>query len=280
MRNLPAIALAALLASAPPLVAKPFQIVADSGRLVPAYADIASLVLASPVVLVATIRNAQKLSAQDAAGIPPGVQRYYITADVSALLRGDSALPVRVNYVLDVPVSPNQRPPRLGRMRVMLFARSVPGQLGQLQLVAQDGQRAWTPELEPLARRIVAEVLAPDAPPAVTGVANAFYVPASLPGEGQTQIFLSTEQGQPVSLLIDHRNGQPPRWSVSFSDLVDQASPPPARDTLAWYRLACALPPMLPPESIAGDDAAAARIAGTDYALVLGDLGPCTGKRD
>ncbi|MGJ3629468.1 hypothetical protein AB5I41_26240 [Sphingomonas sp. MMS24-JH45] len=48
-----------------------------------------------------------------------------------------------------------------------------------------------------MARRIATEATAADAPPVVTGVRSAFHVPGSLPGEGETQIFLSTREGRP-----------------------------------------------------------------------------------
>src|SRR3546814_1145016 len=40
--------------------------------------------------------------------------------------------------------------------------------------------------------------VAADAPPVITGVGCAFHVPGSLPGEGETQIFLATADGSPV----------------------------------------------------------------------------------
>lgn len=280
LRNLSAVAIIACLTAMPsPVSAMPLQIVDDSGRVVPAYADIAGLTLQSPLVIRGMIRSASKITGADAAGVPAGVQRYYVTLDVQSLLRGDSAVPAQIGYVLDVPLVQGQRPPRLRKQSVLLFARAVADRPGLVQLVAMDGQRDWTPDLEALTRRIVADVLAPDAPPAITGVGNAFYVPGTLPGEGQAQIFLSTESGQPVSLIVDHQPGMAPQWRVSFTDLVDQASPPPRRDSFAWFRLACGLPPALPQASIAADDDAGAAILRRDYAMIVRDLGPCTGKR-
>jgi hypothetical protein len=72
------------------------------------------------------------------------------------------------------------------------------------------------------------------------------------------------------------RPGERPRWSVALSEIVDEAATPPARETLLWYRLACALPATLPAQSLAEgtseQDAAAIR---ADYRLVLDSLGPC-----
>ena len=280
LRNLPAIALMGVVLACPAAsVARPMQIVDDSGGVMPAYADVAGLTLMAPLVISGSIRSASKITGADAAGVPAGVQRYYVTLDVQSLLRGDSAVPAQIGYVLDIPLIAGQRPPKLRKQRVILFARPVANRPELVQLVDTDAQRNWSAELEQLTRQIVADVLKPSAPPAITGVGNAFYVPGTLPGEGQSQIFLTTDAGQPVSLIVEHQPGAAPRWSVSFSDLVDQAAPPPPRDSFAWFRLACGLPGSLPDTSIAADDSTAAAILRNDYARIVRDLGPCTGKR-
>ena len=196
---------------------------------------------------------------------------------MSALIRGTGALPPRIGYLLDVPVDTRGKLPKLVKARVLLFARKAAGALGQLQLVRPDAQRNWTPALDELTRRIVTEIVAADAPPAITGIGNAFHVPGALPGEGETQIFLTTKDNRPVSLSILRRPGEQRRWSVALSEVVDEGAKPPARDTLLWYRLACFLPPALPasgPASgLAGDaDAATAR---DDYRFVVESLGSC-----
>ncbi len=102
-----------------------------------------------------------------------------------------------------------------------------------------------------LTRRIIQETISPDAPPEVTGIGNAFHVTGDLPGSGETQIFLTTADNRPVSIGIQRTPGEQPRWSVALSELVGEGAVPPARDTLLWYRLACALPPALPDSSVA-----------------------------
>ncbi|KAA5569740.1 hypothetical protein F3G50_31575, partial [Pseudomonas aeruginosa] len=79
-------------------------------------------------------------------------------------------------------------------------------------------------------RQIARDLVAPDAPPVITGVGNAFHVPGALPGEGETQVFLTTANGAPVSLSILRRPGEQPRWAVALSEIVDEAAAPPARD--------------------------------------------------
>ena len=220
------------------------------------------------------MRSEVRLKPAEAPDVPAGAARLYLEADVLALIRGTGAVPPRIGYTVDVRLDARGRAPHYKKARVLLFARGVAGNGGQVQLVRPDAQRGWTPGAAALTRRIVKEVLAPDAPPAITGIGNAFHTSGALPGEGETQVFLTTPGGRPISLGIERKAGAAPRWSVALSEVVDQAAPPPARDTFLWYRLACALPPTLPDaaNTSGDDDAAKAR---EDYLFVLHELGPC-----
>ncbi|WP_333928442.1 hypothetical protein [Sphingomonas sp. LR55] len=166
------------------------------------------------------------------------------------------------------------RVPKFKKARVLIFARPVAGAVNQVQLVAPDAQLDWTPASDARARRIAKDALASDAPPVITGVGNAFHVAGALPGEGETQIFLTTADQRPVSLSILRRPGEQPRWAVALSEIVDESAAP-APETLLWYRMACALPPTLPERSTTSLEAADATIAREDYAFVLAALGPC-----
>jgi len=239
------------------------------------YADTADLVLASPLIADATVRSAARIKGADAATLPPAVARFYVEADVGALIRGAGGVPPRLGYVVDVPLDASGRAPKLKKMRVLLFARQVAGSPDQVQLVARDAQLTWTPELDARARAIAAAALAADAPPRITGIGNAFHVPGALPGEGETQVFLTTADNQPVSLSILRRPGESPRWAVALSEIVDEAAAPPAPATLLWYRLACSLPRALPERSTASLSPADAEQARTDYGVVIEALGPC-----
>ena len=239
------------------------------------YADLVDLVLASPIVADVTIRSTTRIKGAEAVGLPPGMLRLYVEADVMALIRGPAGMPARIGYLLDVAPDAGGRPPNFKKARVMLFARPVAGATDSLQLSGPDAQRAWSPDLDGRVRTIVRAAIAPDAPPVVTGIGNAFHVPGALPGEGETQIFLTTADNRPVSLSILRRPGERPRWAVALSEIVDEAAAPPAPETLLWYRLACALPPALPDHStttLASADAEAAR---SDYRFVIEALGPC-----
>jgi hypothetical protein len=266
-----ALSLTAPAQSAP----EPTQNRASPAPVLPSYATVAGHVIASPLIVDARIRSAVKIKGAEAANVAPGRARFYIEADVTALIRGASAVPPRIGYVADLPLDARGRDPKLKKQRVLLFARPVAGRADQVQLSGLDAQRSFTPELDALVRGIVRETLATAAPPAITGVGNAFHVPGSLPGEGETQVFLQTANGAPVSLQILRRPGEQPRWSVSLGDIVDESAGPPQPNTLLWYRLACGLPRELPADSIESGDPANAVRAREDYATVLAALGPC-----
>lgn len=241
----------------------------------PPYAEYAALILSGPVVADVTIRDAARLDPRQTAGVPAGFARFYLTGDVGALIRSGDPIPARISWLADVPLDARGKPPKLSKTRVLLFARPVSGRPGELQLVTRDAQRTWTPGADARTRGIVREVLAADAPPTITGVGKAFHVAGSLPGEGETQVFLATADGRPVSLSVLSRPGMAKAWSVALGEIVDEAATAPPRDTLLWYRLACALPPRLPDTSVAGAELADADAARADYRFVIESLGGC-----
>lgn len=242
------------------------------------YADIADLFLASPIV--ANVRIADAIPVRDATNTPtrPGTIRYYLVGDVVSLIRGTGGLPPRISWIADVPVDARGRPPRLKKAQFMLSALPVAGRAAELRLAAPDAMVAWSAAFETRVRAIVASGLAAAAPPRITGITSAFHSPGNLPGEGETQIFLSTAS-QPVSINVLRRPGQATTWAVSLGEIVDEAARAPVRDTLGWYRLACHLPPAMPAAAVADlseDDASAAR---GDYVFVIEAMGPCTRTR-
>ncbi|MDF7775691.1 hypothetical protein P1X14_10575 [Sphingomonas sp. AOB5] len=232
-------------------------------------------VIAAPLIIDARIRSASRVKDAQATGLAPGRARFYVEADVLTLIRGKSAVPARISYLADVPLDSRGRVPKLKKQRVLLFARPISAAPDQVQLTGADGQRLWLAELDSQIRGITREVLATDAPAAISSVGNAFHVQGSLPGEGETQIFLLTSTGSQISLQILRRPGQRPSWSVSTGDFIDESAGAPPKNTLLWYRLACGLPAQLPASAIESEDPADARIAAEDYALVRRELGPC-----
>ena len=200
--------------------------------------------------------------------------RVLIKARTRALLLGET-IGESVSYLADVPLDAKGKLPRLKKTMALVFARVALARPGELQLVSTAGQVGWSQPLEDRVRAILTELVAPGAPPRVSRVREVAYVPGNLIGEGETQIFLNTEGGDPVSLTVLHRPGAPPAWGVAFGEIVDQAARPPLRDTLAWYRLACFLPAGLSTATDLSGDREAQRLAAQDYRYVRGQLGAC-----
>jgi hypothetical protein len=122
---------------------------------------------------------------------------------------------------------------------------------------------------------VLTQLLAPGAPGKVTGVRELMYVPGTLAGEGETQIFLTTADSSAASLTVRHRPGEAPQWGASFSELVAEVGHPPAPETLEWYRLACFLPASAPSAANMSEGEDARRMAEADYRLVIAGLGEC-----
>jgi len=275
-RTLAAIFSCAIALSAPLSAgAKPQQTQAQSAAVLPSYATLAKQVTSAPLIIDARIRKADRLKPEESPGLAAGMARFLVEADVSALIRGTQAMTSRITYTADVPLNGKGKAPKLAKQRVLLFARPVPSRPGMVQLTGLQSQMNWLPELDAQIRAITKDALAANAPPAITGVGNAFHVPGSLPGEGETQVFLQTASGLPVSLQILRRPGETTRWSVSLGDIVDDSAGAPTANTFLWYRLACGLPRTLPAEAVESDDAQNATKAREDYAFVLRSLGPC-----
>jgi hypothetical protein len=212
--------------------------------------------------------------------VPPGVTRYFIEADIVALIRAPRDLPGRVRYLADLPAPAQGRPQRLrSKSEHLILAAPVTGRPQELRLTAPDAQLPWSQAEEDRLRALLSEATKTDAPPAVTGIGRAFHGPGNLPGESETQLFLLTADGRPISINVLRRPGQQPRWAVALGEIVDEAAEPPRPGSLLWYRLACSLPAQLPQSSLAGEDPESAAAARADYALVIDGLGRCVRSR-
>jgi hypothetical protein len=250
------------------------------------YADLADLATAAPMTVHARIHKATALKAEQAPGLGAGRARLYVEADVIGLIRGSGPLAARINYLVDLPLAANGKAPKLKKKQpVLIFARPVAGpavgtnSTSTVRLVAPDAQLDWDPATEARLRAILTEMVRPGAPAAITGIASGFHVPGTLPGEGETQLFLDTRTGDPVSLTILTAADGSRRWAAAFGEIVDGSAAVPPRDTLAWYRLACGLPRALPLDKLGGTAAADRQKAAADYRVVLGALGECTRTR-
>jgi hypothetical protein len=245
----------------------------------PTYADLADLTDGAPLVIKAQVRKLALVDPLRARGVRAGWARFYVEAKTEALIAGNVPIGEALRYLVDLPLDAKGKPPKFKKQSVVLFARTVPGRPGELQLVATDAQVMWTPALDLQLRGLLAELLVPGAPHKVTGVREAIHVTGNLAGEGETQLFLSTANNEPAAITVQRRPGQMPRWSVSFSEVVGEMAATPRRDSLAWYRLACFLPPLLPAGANVSDDPADRAAAGSDYRFVLTELGPCLRTR-
>jgi hypothetical protein len=244
-----------------------------------AYADIADLVVISPLIIDASIRSARKIAPEQAVGVPETMQRMLVEADVTALIRGQGGITPRVRFLLDVPKDVKGKTPKLKKQRLFLLGSTVAGRPGEIRLSRPNALIQWSAANEALVRAITQEAVQIDAPPAITGIASGFYSPGTVIGEGETQIFLKTTNDQPMSLSVLSRPGQDKRWAISTAEVIDESATAPARFTLLWYRLACGLPRVLRSELVEGADSDNAARAQADYKFVLDSLGPCGRKR-
>ena len=244
-----------------------------------AYSDIADLVVIAPIIVDAKVKKTIKISPEQSIGVPQNQQRLLIEADVIALIRGQNGLAAKVKFVIDVPKDARGKVPKLNKQRIFIMADAVKGRPEQLQLVRPDALVKFSVENDAMVRAIAKEAVLLDAPGRITGIASAFHSAGTVIGEGETQIFLNTENRQPVSISVVSRPGAPKQWSVSTSELIEETTSTPRRFTLLWYRLACGLPKALPADLVqSGEGENAARAQG-DYKFVADALGPCGRKR-
>ena len=243
----------------------------------PSYAALVTLADSAPLIAKVLVRKQAEVEAARAGSLAPGHGLLYLEGDVLGAVAG--AVPRgKVAWLADVKLDSRGHPPQLKKTVLLAFARAGGGSVdgvAQLQLVAANAELAWSVAREDRLRAIRAELAAPNAPPHVTGVREMSYVPGELAGAGETQIFLSTENGRPAAITVEHRAGEAVRWSVSFSEVVDPSGLPPAKETLAWYRLACALPAHAPAGANISDTEQARVQAESDYEVVMAELGPC-----
>jgi len=243
------------------------------------YADLVDLAQAAELVLKVQVNDQRRVEPERAPGLLPGQARLYLQARTQALVAGAGPAAERYAFLTDVPVDLRGRPPQLKRGLFLLFARRVAGRPGELQLVGPGAMQPVDPAFEARLRLVLTQVVQGARPPVITGVREAISVPGNLAGESETQIFLATNSGQPVSLTVVRRPGMAPTWGVSWSEIVDQSARPPAPQTVAWYRLACALPARLPVDAFLQQDQASRRRAETDYAFIVEQLGDCPRAR-
>jgi hypothetical protein len=251
--------LLALALSAAPVAAAPAS-----------FADLADLATTAPVIVRADIEKAEKLKPDEAGAAPAGLQRQLMTARVTAALKAPSIVPQQLQYIWDGPTDARGKPVSVKGQPMLLFLRPAAGRPDQLQLVGARAQLPLTAEAESDTRALLTEVARGDVP-VVTGIGSAFRVPGAVPGEAESQFFLTTANGKPISLALLTRPGQAQSLVVATGDVIDDAARPVPPRSLLWYRLACFLPATLPPAAASSDfDTVAA-----DYADALKLIGRC-----
>ncbi|MCG2841333.1 hypothetical protein L6Q21_10105 [Sandaracinobacter sp. RS1-74] len=237
------------------------------------WTDYADLALASPVVLVGAVDRVDRLSKKDAPDVPPGQVRALVQAKLQTALKAPSLLPEGAAWLWQGAAGAKGRPPFAREDRLLVFARPMAGgarpEVQALQLVSNAGQQPWTVEAEAQVRAILKEAQQPGALGLmVTGVADGFHTQGDVPGTSESQFFLRTEGGRPLTLVVRRSPGREPEVRASAGDLVERAVPIQPR-TLLWRALACGLPAELPP-ALAGQEG----LAG-DYRLAREAIGAC-----
>lgn len=255
--------------------AQPSAAASTSGNSALSYADIADLTLSAQLVAGVAISKASRLKGDLAPGLQPDKARFLIEAQTGMLLRGNQGLPGTITYIADVPLDARGKAPKLKKARFILFADRVAGRPQEVRLTSPYSQVDWTQNAESLVRGILTEANSAGAPPMITGIGNAFHVPGAIPGESESQIFLSTPDDRPISLSILRRPGEQPQWAVALGEMVDDSAKAPPRNSLLWYRLTCFLPPIMPDKSVASLGASDAQAVRADYAFVTSQLAPC-----
>jgi hypothetical protein len=242
------------------------------------YSDIADLVVIAPLIVDAKIRSVKKIPAAQAVGVPENIQRVLIEADVQALIRGGGGITPRVRFLFDLTKDSRGKLPSLNKQRMFLMANytNLPG---NIKLARPDGLIQWSIGNDSLLRLITKEAVQIDAPSQVTGVGSAFHSPGTLLGEGETQIFLKTANNPPMAITVISKERAGKSWSVSTSELIDETSSAPKRNSLLWYRLACGLPTRIPDSAFETDAADSRTAIQADYVFVLKSLGPCGRQR-
>ncbi len=243
------------------------------------YADVADLVTIAPMIVDAKVRKITKVPPEQAAGVPENLQRAVIDADVIALIRGTSGVAAQIRFLFDIPKDSRGKMLNLKKQRFFFLGSAVADRPGQLRLARPDAVISYSPENDALLRAITKEAVLLDAPQKITGITSAFHSAGTVIGEGETQIFLRTQFGQPFSLTVSSRQGQPKKWSVSTSELIEENASTPKKFSLLWYRLACGLPRLLPSELVQSGEGEGAARAQADYSYVVNAVGPCGRKR-
>ncbi|MEL1251700.1 hypothetical protein [Aurantiacibacter gilvus] len=241
----------------------------------PTYADLVTMAMQADTVAIVQVEEQIPFPPERAPGVGPGDVRLYIEALTQALLKAPTSIGETVVFVVDQRRLADGDPPDLEERRFLLMGDLSTTQPGALQLLSSRSMLPHGPRIEARVRRVLTQLASSDVPPGIIGLRDVISVPGNLAGESETQMFVETDNGAPVSLTVIRRPGMAPQWGVSMGELVDASAQPPEPETLAWFRFACFLPRELPTDAFLQRDRASQEQARADYAFVLAELGAC-----
>ena len=266
---------AAACASTGPAMSQDRTVAELPAAQAPTYADLVTMAMEADTVAVVTVEDQIPYPAERAPDVPPSRVRLYVEALTQSLLAAPQGVGEELTFVVDQERTPDGDAPDLEERPFLLFGDLSRSQPGAIQLISSDSMLPAGPQIEQRVRRVLTQLAAADTPPTITGLRDVISVPGNLAGESETQMFVETESGDPVSLTVIRRPGMTPEWGVSLGELVDASATPPEPETLAWYRFACFLPRELPDDSFLQRDRVSQEQARQDYAYILDQLGPC-----
>lgn len=239
------------------------------------YDDIMGITLESELVVDIVAKKIKNLPASQTIGVRPDRKRVLIIGEVQSLIRGKNGLNSQVQFLFDAPIDSRGKIPKLKKMRFIAFGRHVTGRSDFIRLSRTASMLRYSDRINTMVRSSIREAIAANAPQEITSISSAFHSPGTIIGEGETQIFLNTEFGQPMAISVTSKRGQNRRWSVSTSEVIDINATEPRRFSLLGYRLACSLPKSLSSSNIESSDQRNRQKAISDYKLVKDSIGPC-----
>lgn len=233
------------------------------------YADVAELTLISPVIVRASIIRTTRATGMAAAGVAAGRTRLVVTASVTNVLVAPGALAGRLQWLWDAPTDAQGRLPATKGLDVLAFLTN-PTVSGDTRLMSRRSLQGWDPALNDRVLALASAARSGNVP-VIRIVSNGFRAAGTVPGESESQFFLTTADAKPLTLIVQNRPGEMRRVMLAQGDIIDDSAAARVQpDTLLWYRLVCFLPAELPAEA-GGDDPA---LAG-DWRGALASLGPC-----
>lgn len=251
------------------------QVAELTGAQQPTYADLVTFALEAELTAIVMVGDQTAFRPERVPDVPPGRVRLYIESLTRNLLAGPTGVGESLIFVTDSNRNADGRAPDWEDRDFVIFADLVRARPGEVQLVSSRAMFPHGPVIEDRVRRVLRQLAAADVPPAITGVRDVISVPGNLAGESETQMFVETVSGAPVSLTVVRRPGQAPQWGVSLGEIVATTLRPPEAESLTWFRFACFLPKELPESAFLQSDRDSRNRAREDYAFVLGELGEC-----